>query len=98
VHHADTITTAALRAGKHVYVEKPLATTVEAARGVLRAAEASGHLLGSALDTFLGSASQTARKALDDGMVGEPIGAALFIGHSKAERWQPVTSGHPCAQ
>jgi predicted dehydrogenase len=88
VHHAATIT-AALRAGKHVYVEKPLATTVSAAREVLAVAAASGRVLGSAPDTFLGSASQTARRALDDGLIGEPVGASMFVGHSKAERWHP---------
>lgn len=44
---------------------------------------------GSAPDTFLGSASQTARKALDAGRIGTPIGASAFIGHSKAETWHP---------
>jgi len=88
VHHAATIT-AALRAGRHVYVEKPLATTVDDARAVLDVAAETGKILGSAPDTFLGSASQTARKALDDGLIGEPIGASFFIGHSKAEKWHP---------
>ncbi|MDH6626215.1 putative dehydrogenase [Streptomyces sp. LBL] len=88
VHHARTISTA-LAAGKHVYVEKPLATTVEEGRTVLAAAAGSGRILGSAPDTFLGSASQTARKALDAGRIGTPIGASAFIGHSKAETWHP---------
>jgi predicted dehydrogenase len=88
VHHARTIISA-LDSGKHVYVEKPLATTVDDARTVLAAAQASGRILGSAPDTFLGSASQTARKALDDGFIGEPIGASAFIRHSKAETWHP---------
>lgn len=88
VHHAATIG-AALRAGKHVYVEKPLATTVHDARGVLTTAAASGRVLGSAPDTFLGSASQTARRALDNGLIGEPVGVSMFVGHSKAERWHP---------
>lgn len=88
VHHASTIMRA-LDAGKHVYVEKPLATTVADAKTVLAAAAASGRVLGSAPDTFLGSASQTARKALDDGLIGEPIGASAFVRHSKAETWHP---------
>ena len=88
VHHARTVTTA-LQAGKHVYVEKPLATTVADARGVLDVAAATGYLVGSAPDTFLGSASQTARHALDEGLIGEPIGASFFVGHSKAETWHP---------
>ncbi|GAB3000316.1 Gfo/Idh/MocA family oxidoreductase [Streptomyces pseudoechinosporeus] len=88
VHHARTITTA-LEAGKHVYVEKPLATTVEDGRAVLDTAARSGRVLGSAPDTFLGSASQTARKAVDAGLIGTPVGASAFISHSKAETWHP---------
>jgi predicted dehydrogenase len=87
-HHAAT-SIRALRAGKHVYVEKPMATSVADAREVLAAADASGRVLGSAPDTFLGSASQTARRALDDGLIGDPVGASLFIKHSKAETWHP---------
>jgi len=88
VHHARTVVTA-LEAGKHVYVEKPLATSVEEGRTVLEAAARSGRVLGSAPDTFLGSASQTLRKAIDSGAIGTPIGASAFISHSKAETWHP---------
>jgi predicted dehydrogenase len=88
LYHAHTVIRA-LRAGKHVYVEKPLATTVADARGVLDAAAATGRVVGSAPDTFLGSASQTARRAMDDGLIGDPIGASFFVGHSKAETWHP---------
>jgi predicted dehydrogenase len=86
--HSRTIVTA-LEAGKHVYVEKPLATTVEDGRAVLDAAARTGRVLGAAPDTFLGSASQTARRAIDDGLIGTPIGASAFISHSKAETWHP---------
>ncbi|MFE5123865.1 Gfo/Idh/MocA family protein [Streptomyces sp. NPDC056669] len=88
VHHARTVITA-LEAGKHVYAEKPLATTVTDGEAVLAAAARTGRVLGSAPDTFLGSAAQTARKAIDSGSIGAPIGATAFIGHSKAETWHP---------
>jgi predicted dehydrogenase len=86
--HAPTIITA-LEAGKHVYVEKPLATSIEDGRTVLDTATRTGQLLGAAPDTFLGSASQTARTAVDEGLIGTPIGASAFISHSKAETWHP---------
>ena len=45
--------------------------------------------LGCAPDTFLGGAHQTARRCIDEGLIGRPIGgAAVFMcpGH---ERWHP---------
>jgi predicted dehydrogenase len=80
---------AALAAGKDVYVEKPLAVSLAEARQVLDAATASGRLIGCAPDTFLGSAIQTARLALDEGAIGEPIGAVCVVPHSHAEAWHP---------
>jgi predicted dehydrogenase len=56
---------------------------------VLDAAARTSRVLGAAPDTFLGSASQTARRAIDDGLIGTPIGAAAFISHSRAETWHP---------
>ncbi|MFC8432476.1 Gfo/Idh/MocA family protein [Streptomyces sp. NPDC057253] len=86
--HAKTVI-AALEAGKHTYVEKPLAATVEEAREVLAAAAGTTALLGSAPDTFLGSAVQTARHAIDAGLIGEPVGATAFVRSSRAETWHP---------
>ena len=60
-----------LLAGKHVYTEKPIATTVAEAKELIRLADERGLYLGSAPETFLGSAVQTARKAIDDGLIGE---------------------------
>ncbi len=79
----------ALRAGKHVYVEKPLAATLADGRLMVAAATQTGQRLGSAPDTFLGSAAQTARRAIDDGLIGSAVGATAFITHSKAETWHP---------
>ena len=88
VAHA-VVTEQALAAGKNVYVEKPLAATFADAHGMLAAADRAGRLLGSAPDTFLGSAGQTARAAVDAGAIGEPVGAVAFVTHSKAETWHP---------
>jgi len=88
VAHA-AVSEQALAAGKNVYVEKPIAATVADATGMLEAAGREDRVLASAPDTFLGSAGQTARAAVDGGAIGEPIGAVAFVTHSKAETWHP---------
>jgi predicted dehydrogenase len=86
------VTNQALAAGKHVYVEKPIAATVAESATMVATAEQTGRVLGSAPDTFLGSAGQTARAAIDSGVIGEPIGLTAFVTHSKAETWHPDPS------
>lgn len=83
------VTLQALEAGKHVYVEKPITVDVSEAIELQQAADAAGLVLGSAPDTFLGSGGQTARAAIDSGLIGDPVGASLAISHSKAELWHP---------
>ena len=62
---------AALLAGKHVYTEKTITDDVEKARELLDLAEEKNLYLGSAPDTFLGAAWQTARTVIDEGTLGE---------------------------
>ena len=61
----------ALEAGKHVYTEKTLTADGRSARELLALAQSKGLWLGSAPDTFLGAALQTARSAIDGGLIGE---------------------------
>ena len=83
------VTHEALGRGKHVFVEKPLAASLADAGPVMAALAAAPGRLGCAPDTFLASAGQTARAALDAGLVGEPIGVAAAVPHSRAEEWHP---------
>lgn len=80
---------AAVAAGKHVYVEKPLSITQEQGETLLQAASARGVRVGAAPDTFLGGGLQTCRKLIDDGWVGEPIGATAFMLNHGHEGWHP---------
>lgn len=79
----------ALEAGKHVYVEKPLAVTREDGMRIKQLAKQKGLLVGGAPDTFLGGGIQTCRKLIDDGWIGEPIAATAFMMNHGHERWHP---------
>jgi predicted dehydrogenase len=72
--HAQ-ISTQILEAGKHVYSEKPLTVYTDEARALLARADQLGRRVGNAPDTFFGGAWQTARRAIDEGLIGEPFGA-----------------------
>lgn len=81
------VSRAALQAGKSVYSEKPLATTRAQGAELLRAADSRGLRLGCAPDTFLGSGLRTCRQLVDDGAIGEVVGAAAFRVNHGMEHW-----------
>jgi len=80
-----------LEAGKHLYSEKPFAVYREEALANLALADAKGLRCGGAPDTFYGAAWQTARKAIDDGLIGEPYAAFSYL----AGRRAPMPPGAP---
>jgi predicted dehydrogenase len=80
---------AALAAGKHIYTEKPLATSVAEARTLVDDAAARGLRLGCAPDTFLGSAYETGRRLIADGAIGTPLGAGATMLVGGPESWHP---------
>jgi predicted dehydrogenase len=86
--HAD-VSLAAIRAGKHVWSEKPLAATLEQAREVVEAADEAGVRVGCAPDTFLGGGLQTSMKLIDDGWIGEPVAGALCASEIGYEHFHP---------
>jgi predicted dehydrogenase len=83
------VSRAAIAAGKHVYSEKPLATSRDDARAIVGEAEAAGVRIGGAPDTFLGGGLQTARALVDAGAIGVPIGANAAVLHPGPEVWHP---------
>ncbi|SEG86527.1 Predicted dehydrogenase [Thermomonospora echinospora] len=81
------ITLRALRAGKSVYTEKPVATSPEELAEVLVMAGNGDAMLGGAPDTALGPAAQAARRAIDEGRIGRPLGASAALltpGHERS--------------
>ncbi|MCL2420541.1 MAG: Gfo/Idh/MocA family oxidoreductase [Defluviitaleaceae bacterium] len=83
------VSMAAIAAGKHVYTEKPLGATYEEGKKIKEAAATKGVKLGGAPDTFLGAGIQTCRKLIDDGYIGEPVGATAFMTCRGHESWHP---------
>jgi predicted dehydrogenase len=80
---------AALEAGKCVHNEKPLAITRDDGRKMLALAKSKNLRVGCAPDTFMGGGIQTCVKLIDDGWIGEPIGATAFMTCHGHEGWHP---------
>ena len=86
-HYAVSL--AAVKAGKHVYSEKPLTLTLKDGMKLRDTAEAKGVKVCCAPDTFMGGSHQHARKTIDDGKVGKiTSGTAHVMGHGM-EHWHP---------
>lgn len=87
-HHP--VSRAALEAGKHVYSEKPLATSRAAARELVALAESRGLCISAAPCSVLGRAAQTAWRAVREGTIGRPLLAVAEISdgflHGRAYR------------
>ncbi|MDG4810862.1 Gfo/Idh/MocA family oxidoreductase [Micromonospora sp. WMMD1120] len=86
--HAE-VSLAAIDAGKNVYVEKPLAATFADGRSMVDRAASAGVRVGCAPDTVLGTGTQTARAAVDRGLIGRPLSASAVMVTPGHERWHP---------
>ena len=80
---------AAIEAGKHTYAEKPLGVNREEGKTLAVAAKKHRRLVGCAPDTFMGAGLQTARKAIDDGLIGRPVALTAFMMGRGHESWHP---------
>ena len=98
LHAPQTIQ--ALRAGKHVVCEKPMAMNEAEAHSMLRTASETGKTLGVAYYRRSYPKLQRARALLDAGAIGKPVFAELtchdwFDGRDSSRAWlvDPVKAG-----
>lgn len=68
-----------LRAGKHVYSEKPLATETADSAALVRLAASLGLKIACAPDTILGDGFQTGRAVIERGDIGTPLFASATM-------------------
>ena len=91
VHHAHAAVTAeALRAGRHVYSEKPLALRTTEARELIALATENHVRLGCSATTFLGEAQQTAAAWIRGGRLGTVRAIEANVSWGRIETWHPA--------
>lgn len=78
---------AALKAGKHVLVEKPMATSREDAKAMIDAAKAAGKFLMVGQNQRLMRPHQLAREILKSGRLGKVISFRTAFKHRGPEFW-----------
>ena len=85
----EEVTCKALEAGKHVYTEKPMACTREGLDRIIETAKRCGKRVGCAPDSFMSAPMQTAKKALEEDWIGDPIGFNCMCAMRGNEYWRP---------
>lgn len=84
-HAEDTI--AALKAGKHVLCEKPMATTLEDCEAMVKTARTSGKKLMIDMNQRLDRAHEKAKELIANGAIGKVLTFRTTFGHGGPETW-----------
>lgn len=84
--HAEA-TIAALRAGKHVLCEKPMATTIEDCEAMVAAAREAGRALMIDQNQRFARAHVRAKELIDAGRIGRVLTFRTTFGHGGPETW-----------
>ncbi len=85
-YHAE-ISIQALKAGKHVLCEKPMATTEEDCEAMVRAAREAGKYLMIGLNQRLAKAHVKGREIFQSGELGKLVGFETHFSHPGPEGW-----------
>jgi len=88
------ITIEALKAGKHVLCEKPMATTMEDCRRMVDTADKYGRKLMIAFYQRLTEAHAKAKQILDTGELGKLLTFTTIFGHAGPEMWSADKGNH----
>ena len=95
--HAEQVIAAA-QAGKHVYCDKPLATTVADAERAVAACSEAGVRLGIGFHNRAMPCFLEAKRVLESGSIGEPIAVHVEVsaGARELRSWRadPALAGH----
>jgi predicted dehydrogenase len=83
------VSSAVLRAGKHVYSEKPFVLSLDEAQALGKIARKNNLRIGSAPDTFMGGSHQLARNLIDEGAIGNVTSGVAVVMSSGMEDWHP---------
>lgn len=81
------MTVAALKAGKNVLCEKPMATSIEECELMVRTAEETGKFLMVGHNQRLTKAHATAKELIDKGAIGKIVTFKTNFGHKGPEMW-----------
>ncbi|WFA08598.1 Gfo/Idh/MocA family oxidoreductase [Tissierella sp. Yu-01] len=84
--HAE-ITIAALKSGKHVLCEKPMATTLDDCEAMVKAAGETGKKLLIGHNQLLTPAHRKAKELIDSGLIGDIVTFKTTFGHEGPETW-----------
>jgi predicted dehydrogenase len=84
--HAE-ISIAALKAGKHVLCEKPMATSLEDCEAMVKAAHEANKFLMLGHNQRMAKAHIKARELIRSGLIGEVISFRTTFGHGGPETW-----------
>jgi len=85
VHEEPTVR--AFAAGKHVVLEKPMATSLDACDRILAAAREAGTVFMVAEQSQYGQAAVKVQELIQDGAIGEIITAEAFFGGRVGSSW-----------